>query len=697
MRVELSINGQRVQAETGETILTAAQRLGVEIPTLCHHPELRPYGSCFLCVVQVAGRANLQPACATPVADGMEVCTENADIAGARRMCLELLFSDHVGDCYGPCLSACPCRIDIPGFIKALQEGEVATAIGIIKAQLAQPASLGRVCPRPCESACRRALIDAPLAICTLKRHAADQAQDGGVDTVPAQAPASGKRVAVIGAGPAGVAVAYFLAQHGHAVEVFDRHAHGGGMLRYGIPAFRLPRDVIERELAVLTALGVRFHFGRVLGADLHLSELRQRYDAVFVGVGAQGATAMQIPGEEAPGVRSGVAFLAEVSENQNLRVGRRVMVVGGGNTAIDAARTALRCGAEEVTILYRRTRAEMPAYLPEIDAAEREGVKLSLLAAPVAITPLGEGALAVQCIQMTLGEPDASGRRRPVPLAGSETVIEVDEVIAAIGQRIDDTGLAETGLTFTRWGTVVVDPETMQTALPGVFAAGDCVSGADIAVRAAAGGHLAALAMDAALRSEPISHLARAYAHSLAAMPEVAAEVLAGYDERARVHQEELAPQLAVTSFAEVEKGYSLAKAQEEAARCLSCGCRAVDDCAIRAYANRYNIDPSRFRGASRAYEVDDSHPHVRYEAHKCITCASCVRICDEVLQVPALGLEGRGFATRVRAPLQRRLLDTLPLEGWEPVVAVCPTGALTAKAAPVRSRPLRPEPAVD
>jgi formate dehydrogenase major subunit len=684
--VKFTLDGQAIEAKTGTTILEAAKQRGVFIPTFCHNEKLKPFSSCFVCVVEVEGRPNLVPSCSTAAADGMIVKTSTERVERARRTCVELLLSDHLGDCLGPCMTSCPAGIDIPGFVKLLAEGDGRAALELIKHNMPLPGILGRVCTRPCEEACRRKLVEQPIAICHLKRFAADTVSGSGDEYVPSPAPATGKRVAIVGAGPAGLTAAYYLQLLGHACTVFDAHEAPGGMVRYGIPSYRLPRNVIDREAAVIEKLGAAFRYRTALGKDLSLAQLRSDFDAVFLGIGAQKATAMRVAGEELEGVLTGIGFLGEVSRDESRQIGDRVMVVGGGNTAIDAARTALRLGAREVAILYRRTRAEMPAWSEEVEAAEAEGVKVELLAAPVKIEKGQGGALAVTCIRMELGAPDASGRRSPVPIKGSEHVRVVDNVVAAIGQGVS-AAMAE-GVGLTKWGSIQVDERTMRTNLENVFAGGDCVTGADIAVNAVAAGRRAAVAMDQLLLGRPVLGDPARYNHSMGKLDQVSRKVVERFETEQRSPMPHLDAKARIKSFAEVETGFALEAILAEAKRCMECGCRDAHECRLRTYATLFDAAEGRFVGARREFERDDSHPEVVYEAHKCIQCGTCVRTTEELLGTSALGFAGRGFSSRVK-PALGRPLALVNGEGLRGVVESCPVGALTLKSDRVATLP--------
>ncbi len=681
-KVNFTLDGAKVTADKGMTILEAAKAHGKFIPTFCHNKELAPFASCFVCVVQIEGRPNLIPSCSTLVTEGMAVITASERIERARRTCVELLLSDHLGDCLGPCMSACPAGIDIPGFVNLLAQGKDREALELIKHNMPLPGVLGRVCTRPCETACRRQLVEEPIAICQLKRYPADVVAASGEEYLPKTAAPTGKKIAIVGAGPAGLTAAFYLRILGHGCEVFDAHEAPGGMLRYGIPSYRLPRDVIDREVKVIERLGAVFHYGKKLGADFTLDELRKKYDAVFLGLGAQKASAMRVAGEDTEGVLTGIGFLGASSRDQQLPIGRRVMVVGGGNTAIDAARTALRLGAAEVTILYRRTRVEMPAWAEEIDAAEEEGVRLEILAAPTAISKAADGSLDVTCIRMELGEPDSSGRRRPVPQAGSEHVLSVDNVIAAIGQAVIPD--AAEGIPQTAWGSLVADPQTMQTALDGVFAGGDCVTGADIAVNAVAHGRKAAIAIDQLVTGREVIGDPKIYGHTMGKLEEIPAEIPARFERAPRTRMPHLDPKARARTFDEVETGFTPEQVAAEAARCMECGCRDASECRLRSYATVFGAEAGHFAGQRREYERDDSHGKIVYEAHKCIQCGTCVRITDEILGTHALGFVGRGFTSRIK-PALGRAMALVAHEGLERIVDSCPVGALTSRDAPV------------
>ncbi|MEW5815607.1 MAG: FAD-dependent oxidoreductase, partial [Spirochaetota bacterium] len=369
--VTIKINDQEVQVESGSTILQAAIRAGYDIPTFCHSENLKPFTSCFICAVKIdGGKGNLVPSCATKVNDGMSVTVESDEILKSRRMCLNLLLSDHYGDCIPPCEDACPASIDIKGFMELTAQGREAEAALLIREKAPVPGILGRICPRPCETVCRRTRVDEPLSICFMKRHISDtEISLKGGPVLPQPEKDTGKKIAVVGAGPAGMTAAYFLRLHGHSVTVFEAKSQSGGMLRYGIPFYRLPEHVLMHELGAIEKIGVTVRYNTSVGKDVTAKELEKEFDCLILAIGAQGASPMRIKGEDLPGVYPGIEYLSALASGSPPDIGQKVIIVGGGNTAIDVARSAIRAGAEAV-ILYRRTRKEMPANDFEIDEA---------------------------------------------------------------------------------------------------------------------------------------------------------------------------------------------------------------------------------------------------------------------------------------------------------------------------------------
>ncbi|MGB2079633.1 MAG: FAD-dependent oxidoreductase, partial [Vibrio sp.] len=411
--MKITINGIDYQTRAGQSLLQASQLLGVEIPSLCGantHTEKR---ACDLCVVD-CGDGKLTRACELEVRDGLDVVTQSEQITAHRKQALQQILSDHYADCEAPCKVACPAGVDIQSYLYHISQNDHQKAIEVIKRTLPMPLSIGRVCPAFCESECRRSIVDEPLAIRQLKRHAADVDLAASEQFTPEKKPAKNKKIAIVGSGPGGLTAGYYLSNEGYAVTVFEAMPQAGGWLRYGIPEYRLPKAILDKEIDIMCRNGMQIEVGKKLGEHIQLTQLARDYDAVCLAVGASKAVAMDYPGSELAGCYLGVDYLKDFVTDKQYTTGKKVAVIGGGNTAIDCARTAVRTGAK-TTLIYRRTRDEMPAEDYEILEAEHEGVEFLMLTNPVENIADTKGRVAqVRLEKMKLGEPDASGRRRP-------------------------------------------------------------------------------------------------------------------------------------------------------------------------------------------------------------------------------------------------------------------------------------------
>jgi len=513
-----------------------------------------------------------------------------------------------------PCEAACPAGVDVPRYVRHIAAGRFSAALATIRERIPFPLVCGYACFHPCEAKCARSQYEGPVAIRMLKRAAAELGADMPLPAAPAN---TGRQAAIIGSGPCGLTAAYYLALLGHDVTVFEAQARSGGMLRYGIPAYRLPDAVVDADIGLIEKCGVKILTGqRVASAE---ALLQQGYHAVFIACGAWRAARLGIPGEDTQGVIKGIAFLEAVNAGAAPAIGAKVIVVGGGDTAIDAARVSRRLGAE-VVLVYRRTRAEMPASAEEIDAAVEEGVQMEFLAAPLRID---QGVMT--CLRMALGVADASGRRRPEAIPGSEFSISANTVILAIGQEVEVP--AQT-VVREKNGVVRADADTLATSVPGIFAGGDAVSGPATIIDAIAHGRRASAAIDRFLGGN--GDLER-----FASRKPIAEPLPAAARGSARTAWHSLPASARLASFAVVEQAYDRQSATREASRCLSCDllsydvridaalckdcgyCREV--CALDVFARSDEFNASGYR------------PYVAARADNCIGCLRCLYICPD------------------------------------------------------------------
>jgi formate dehydrogenase major subunit len=613
----ITIDGRKYTANEGQTILSVAQREGIFIPSLCFDEKMEPHGACGLCLVETAdasGALSSKPvrACAAAAVPGMAVRTDTPRVRAAQKRIIELLLSVHEGTCAPPCRMACPAGTDCQKTISFIKEGKYREAVALMYEAHPFPASIARICPRFCEKKCRRAKADEAVNFAGLKRYAAERAQ---VNIPPPPEAIGAKRAAIVGGGPAGLTAAYFLRRAGHEVTVYEQEKKMGGLLRYGIPEYRLPKRVLDAELAVLEQMGIVFKNGHPLGHRCVPSELeclREENDIVIIAAGARESKPLGCGEDDGAPVVSGTDFL--------------------------------------VYNIYRRTRAEMPAEDIEIAEAEEEGVIFKFLTNPIEIT---ENSLRLRI--MELGEPDSSGRRAPVETDREET-LNADIVIAAIGQKLNPSGFE--ALELTKWGTVKADENTFSTNLQGVYAIGDAVNdGAGIAISAIGHAKKAAEAVDDYLRGVQQTQNARPYLHK----SEKTAADFAGESKQARAKMPHRLPSERRSDFKEINLGFSEEAAKKEAARCLECGCSDFNECKLIRYANQYGVKPEKYAGEKRN--------------EKCILCGLCVQICEDGI----LGFVGRGFGTRVKKAGNWGLSSESPgaCADCTKCIEICPTGA--------------------
>ncbi len=529
---------------------------------------------------------------------GQKLCTKNGPVEYPKH---ELPDDNHWGpdkwdedyrdnnmkNCYdsgtAPCKTACPAHIAVQGYIKMAAEGRYLDALKLIKQDNPFPAVCGNICNRRCEDACTRGTIDSPVAIDEIKRFIAEQELNAETRYVPARRTYRAstedyaEHIAVIGAGPAGMSCAYYLANMGYPVTVFEKNPVPGGMLTLGIPNFRLEKDVVNAEIEVLREMGVEFKCGIEVGKDVTLDELRaQGYKGFFLGIGAQKSSALRIPGEELEGVFGGVEFMREVNLGSKPAIGDKVAVIGGGNVAMDVCRTAVRLGAKETYVVYRRSEDEMPADKMEVAEAKEEGVKFLFLNAPAEIIGEDGKVKALKVEVMELGEPDEKGRRKPVGTGKFET-IEVSAVIGAIGQKVDLGGIAPEGMTFNKNGTIIADAVTLQTSQPDVFVGGDVYTGPKFAIDAIAAGREAAISLHRYVHPGQSLTLARNRRDFIELDKSNLAIAVESFDNSSRQvpgHDAKKAK-----SFSNDRMAFTEDQVKKEASRCLGCGATVVDE----------------------------------------------------------------------------------------------------------------------
>jgi formate dehydrogenase major subunit len=707
--IRLDVDGRNLEGKQGQTILEVCRDNFIEVPTLCYEAKLAGFGACRMCLVEIEGEEIPSISCHRQAEDGMVVRTQTDQLRRLRRTNLELIFSDHNAYCLPPCQYKCPSHIDIPGFLKANTEGNFRESARIFKRTIPFPSILGRVCPAPCEEHCRRDEVDEAIAIRDSHRYHGDVVlaeQKAGLEPpLPFELrPRTGKRVAIVGSGPAGMSAAYYLAIAGHDITVFEREAAPGGMLRYGIPEYRLPKkEILEPEYEAVWRLGVKLQCNRALGRDFSLDDLvAQGFDATIVATGCYDTNKLNIPNETAEGVIDGLEYLktATLGLPYPGHKGSRVVVVGGGFTAMDCMRTSVRQGAREVTLVYRRDMKEMPA-ANEIHEALEEGANAVFQAGPTRVlVDAANKVTGVEFVRMRMGEPDASGRRRPEPAPGTEFTIDCDRVLLAIGQgpELSWVGGANAGIQADKRGRLSADAVTFETGRPGVFGSGDVRIGASTVVQAIAEGRRCAYAADAYLSGAGLAELRTQQTLTEFEPAFLSIVPYTGEPKEARHRLRAMPAEDRRKSYVEYEIPYTPAEAMAESTRCLQCTCEAIGYCDLRNLGIEYgttlptlepgnhhgaghrSVTENRFTGANHDYIRDDSHAFILREPSRCIDCGRCAQVCAEVVGAACYDFMRTGFDTLVTTPLDMSLNDT-PCVSCGRCAETCPTGALMPK----------------
>jgi formate dehydrogenase major subunit len=671
-----------ITAHEGITILEAAERAEIYIPTLCHVRGKNADQACGLCVVEQEGSESPVRSCETKIQEGMTINTDSEVLKELRKERLAILAETHFGDCKAPCNLTCPGQINVQGYIAHVAKGQYEEGLRLVMERNPFPFSVGRVCPRFCETKCRRVLVEEPIAINHLKRFLADWCMANNIDLRISKEPSTGKKVAVIGGGPAGLTGAYFLTRKGHEVTVYEAAPKLGGMLRYGFPEFKIPKKVLDYEINTLLQMGITVKTGQKWGIDYTLQEIKDSgFDAILIAIGNPVDKPLEIPGGTLSGVMGSSEFLKKITTGEDADYGKQAAVIGGNNIAVESARALVRSGVDEVTIIYPRPKEEMPAHQRNVGDAEREGVKFTDMASPVAITSPDSG-LDIEIIRMELGEPDKRGKRNPVEISGSNMHLQADTVVYSTGKMATKDGFKggslEESLELTPAGNIKANPRTFLTNLDGIYAAGDATSGPRSVIQAVVGARRSAENIHAQIMGvEREAGESRFNFSRGKSFNDVVPETFTGISSVPRGKMSERQPEKAVLDFNEVKLGFNEEAARKEAERCLSCGCTAFDRCDLKRLSieNGINLNKTGM-GKKPLYDKDASHPAIAVDLNKCVFCQRCMNSCAyDALELSASGFDEKGRAEGITLVFNEKCVSC------GKCVDNCSTGALNKK----------------
>lgn len=650
--ISIVINGNKISVDAELTILEAARQAEIYIPALCHVNGSSSSRPCEVCVVEVNGESEPVRSCSVKVAKGMEITTDSDTLKEYRKQRLIQLAKTHFGDCKAPCNLTCPGQINVQGYIAHVEKGQYEEALRLIMERNPFPLSVGRVCPRFCETRCRRMLVDDPVSINHLKRFVADWSMTNDVDPNTYPENFTGKKVAIIGGGPAGLSGAFYLARKGHDVTVFEAKPQLGGMLRYGMPEYKIPRNVLGHEISTILRLGINVRFNQRWTIDFNLQDLKdQGFEAILIAIGAWTDKMLDKPGAMLPNVIPAIKFLNNLSMGKKNDYGKRAAVIGGNNIAFECARSLRRLGVEEVTVVCQRSRTGLSANQRVIREAETEGIQFLFMANPTQISEQDHG-LELEYIRMKLvGKPDSRGLRKLAPVQGTTHTLSLDTVITSLGQSASGNGFGggrlEDQLQISLKGNIKSNPRTSLTNITGIFAAGDAVSGGRTVIQAVVAARRAAENIHSFIMDLPKAAQESRFNFTRGkSFDDVSLKNFDGINTKLREKMPSRPPEICIQDFNEISLGFSEEMAKNEAARCLKCGCTAFDRCDFKKISIEHKIDPFKIgMGTIPVYAIDTSHPTIQVDLNKCIFCERCKNSCEyDALLITASGFDENG-----------------------------------------------------